>query len=125
MQRAFDETRRILVNGGLFVLAVPHPRIYVEKPRTGWASFDYESFVFETDKQVPVTIFAGNGQNFSVSCYPHSEEEYQRSLNESGFQITKKAKPLASSEDLTAFPDRWGAEDVVPFYLIYACRKKG
>jgi len=127
MRKAFEEVNRVLKSRGCFVLAAPHPKIWVDKPQTNWIEYGYESFAFERDVTIPIALFDGGGRRFPqeehFDIFPHSEEEYEDMLRQSGFDIVSKVEPLATEEDMKHFPERWGLEDRIPFYTIYHCKK--
>ncbi len=119
----FEETYRILRPGGVFVFAAPHPQIYRDKPKTKWISFNYRKDKFDQYAQMPVTLRTGDGQIFHVSSYAHSEDIFREGLRYFGFDIQFVEYPKATEDDLKNFPQMWGKEAEVPFYVVYRCKK--
>lgn len=124
MLDSFINTSKLLKEGGGFILGVPHPDRYIDRAKSNWCHFNYDSFSFKPDIALPITLYSGHGALFNLKAYPHSKEEYFSAIKKSGFEIDKIIEPLATPEDLKVFPDRWGRETELPFYMVFKLKNE-
>lgn len=124
MNKSIKETYRILKNQGEFILAVPHPFMYVCKLKSNWISFNYSKLNYWEDKIANISLFTKDRMKFDISAKIHTIESYLNSLLDNGFQIEKILEPQASKKDLKTYPKMWGEETRLPTYLIIKAKKK-
>ena len=124
LRRAFSETYRVLKPGGTFLFAAPNPEIYRLTPATPWIAFRYRSSEANPDGLLPITLKRADGAGFDAEVYAHLNSNFETMLMETGFEVEKVLAPLANARIKGSCPHMWqGAEDNLPFYLIYlACK---
>lgn len=123
MNQAVRETCAVLRKGGLFILAVPHPVMYICRAKTEWIRFDYaESDYWREENQI--ALRSGSMNEFLINTKNHTISDYCNALIENNFLIKKIVEPRPSLEDLDTYPEMWGEENKVPFYLIIKAEKK-
>lgn len=123
MDMANKEAFRILKSNGEYVVAVPHPFMYVCKLPTHWYGWNYEKLNYWDDKIAEITLFDNERRGFDISAKHHTIGKYLNSLTENGFVIEKIVEPQAKKADMKIYPDMWGEEDALPTYLIIKARK--
>lgn len=130
MDKAIKETSRILKLGGSFILAVPHPFLYIGRPQTRWVTFiDKQRPNYFEDKIASIVLhrpdeISGNAeQGQPIPVRLHTLEEYINALLENGFTIEKILEPKPTVQDLDIFPQMWGEETSLPVYLIIKTSK--
>lgn len=118
-----SEHYRILKEGGEFVLAVPHPFMYLARPKTEWIKFDYEKIEYKDDAEAKIRLYDFKKSEFKIKAYTHKIESYLQGLKDSGFMIEEIVEPMPTQEDLKTFPEMWGEETTIPTYLIIRAKK--
>ncbi|MFA7319150.1 MAG: class I SAM-dependent methyltransferase [Parcubacteria group bacterium] len=123
MHQSLRETCRILKSGGVFVLAVPHPAMYIARLKTRWVEFNnqHPDYWGNEDRLV---LRTNDEQEFSVVAKKHTLEEYLNGLIGCGFLIQEVSEPKANEDDMKEYSEMWGCEDKVPFYLVIKATKK-
>lgn len=121
--KAVNETKRILRKGGCFVLAVPHPFMYVCKPKTKWIKFNYKKLDYFNDKIAEISLYTKDKMKFDISAQHHTFEKYLNSLTDCSFVIEKIIEPKAQKRDISVYPYMWGEEGSLPTYLIIKSKK--
>lgn len=124
MNEAIRKTFQILKSKGEFVLAVPHPFMYVCKPETQWVDFNYKALDYFRSENAEITLYTKNREGFEISAKTHTIESYLNSLISNGFIIEKVLEPKPTKEDLETYPEMWGEEKILPTYLIIKTKKK-
>lgn len=120
---AVKETYRSLKDEGTFILAVPHPFKYIFKPsKTVWIEFDDSNSDYWKEKN-NIRLRTGDGRSFDIEAYNHTVGDYMNALLKNGFCIQEICEPKATKKDLETFPEMWGEEDRIPFYLIIKAKK--
>jgi len=123
VDKAISETNSILKLGGRFVLAVPHPFMYICKPKSGWITFDYDSLAYSDTAQPNITLFTGDKRSFKIPARTHKIESYINGLLKNGFSLEHIVEPSPTEKDLLEYPEIWGEETKLPSYLILNSKK--
>jgi ubiquinone/menaquinone biosynthesis C-methylase UbiE len=121
--KAIKQTYTVLKKGGEFILAIPHPFLYVLKPKTNWVKFLYNKFNYFDSTTVKIRLFDKNKKGFSTDVYHNTLYHFINSLLNVGFQLIKILETRPSKKDLKTYPYMWGEENRVPFYLIIKAKK--
>jgi ubiquinone/menaquinone biosynthesis C-methylase UbiE len=122
VDKAIQETYRILKKGGHFILAVLHPWIYICKPKSNWIKFNYNKLNYREGVSASITIYAKDKMKFDSVDKLHTIEKYFNSLIENGFIIEKVVEPK-QKKYMRKCKDMWGEENRLPFYLIIKAKK--
>lgn len=122
--QSLRETHRVLKSGGTFVLAVPHPAMYIVRPRTKWVEFNNQHPLDYWDDEEKILLRTNDSQEFPVDAKKNTIAGYLNGLISCGFLIQEISEPRASVADMKECPEMWGCEDKVPFYLIIKVIKK-
>lgn len=123
MIKAVAETTRILRSEGTFILAVPHPFVYVCRPKSSWIKFNYLHLNYWQDKIAEISLFTKDMMKFDISAKHHTIEAYFNALIKNGFTIQEIIEPAATAKDKKTYPQMWGEEDRLPTYLIIKAQK--
>ncbi len=130
MDQAIKETFRILKPGGNFILAVPHPFMFIGKPQTRWVTFTDEKRPNYFEDKISNIILhrpdeaEGINNEQPIPVRLHTLDEYINTLLENGFSIKKILEPKPTTQDLATYPKMWGEETSLPIYLIIKARKQ-
>ncbi|HSX41004.1 MAG TPA: class I SAM-dependent methyltransferase [Candidatus Saccharimonadales bacterium] len=127
MDEATKEAARVLKPNGVFLLAVPHPLIYIAKPKTHWVTFTDEQKVnYFKDKVAHLILHRPDEGKTEIQAIPvatHTLSEYFNNLLENNFIIEKILEPEPTQQDLATYLHMWGEETSLPIYLIIKARK--
>jgi SAM-dependent methyltransferase len=123
LDKAINEVHSILKGSGQFILAIPHPFLYIIKPRTNWVKFIYGNLNYFDCRKVRIKLFDKDKKAFSTEVYHHTLEHIINSLVNNGFQLIQILEPKPSKNDLKTYSYMWGEENRRPFYLIIKAKK--
>ncbi|MFB6246498.1 MAG: class I SAM-dependent methyltransferase [Candidatus Pacearchaeota archaeon] len=123
MNKAIKKTSEILKKDGEFVLSVPHPFLYVCKPKTKWIDFKYEDINYFEDERADITLYTKDRDGFDISAQTHTIQSYINSLIDNGFSIEEVKEPKPTKKDLDTYSEMWGEETSRPSYLIIKSKK--
>lgn len=123
MNRAIEKTREILKKEGEFILAVPHPFLYVCRPETNWIDFNYKNINYFEDEKAKITLYTKDRDGFDINAQTHTIQSYMNSLLENGFKIEKVVEPKPTKNDLNTYSEMWGEETSRPSYLIIKAKQ--
>jgi len=124
VEQAIKETSRILKANGKFILAVPHPLMYICKPKSKWIKFNYNTLNYFEDSIANITLYNKDKQGFDISARRHKFEDYLNLLINNGFIIQQIIEPKPIKNDLDTFSEMWGEETSIPTYLIIEAQKQ-
>ena len=120
---AIQETSRVIKNGGQFILAIPHPIMFMSKMKSGWISFDYDTISYWNKSQVKIALFSKDKKKFNTLTYTHPLSLYINTLSNNNFVIKKIYEARPSKRDMNKCSEMWGQEKDIPSYLIISCLK--
>ena len=107
--RAYRETRRVLVPGGTFILAVPSPLSYIKPPKTPAIAFHYESAPYQDGQCVPITLHQSPGaRGKDINAYFNTIESYHKWLEDEGFTIQEYRHNKQAGELKRTYQQIWG-----------------
>jgi ubiquinone/menaquinone biosynthesis C-methylase UbiE len=120
LRECLDQVARVLVDGAVFVLAMPAPALFsLPALRTKWIEITERSRDANGEATATVLLRTGSGEEVELTVYTHEESDLPLLLGQAGLPVRTEVRPLASERDLRHFPDVWGEEAEVPFYVIY------
>jgi SAM-dependent methyltransferase len=125
MDLANAEVNRILREDGVFILAIPHPLMFVSLPKTRWYEIFSKNINYWENKAIKMSLFSGKNKEFGpFYAHAHSLSNTLNSLIKNGLRIVKSLEPKPTKKDLNTYKNMWGEEDRKPFYLLLKCIKK-
>jgi SAM-dependent methyltransferase len=120
VRACFDQVARVLADGSVFVFAIPSPALFsMPALRTRWIEVTGRDRDAGGEPTASVVLRSGAGGETEISLYTHEETDFPSLLEQAGLPVSREVRPTASERDLEAFPELWGEEVDVPFYVIY------
>lgn len=120
---SLKKTYLLLRPKGIFIIAIPHPLMFVKKPNSDWIKFHYEKLSYWNSKMVKVSLCNINGKSFSTKTYTHSLSFYMNAILKAGFQINNVIESKPSKKDVLFHHEKWKDEVFFPSYLLLKLAK--
>ena len=124
VKKATQEAARVLKSGGLYVLAIPHPMLCVNKMQSGWVGFSNSQPDYWKEEDRISLFRAGSKDGFEITIHNHTFSTIVTALINGGFEVEAVCEPKPTKKDLAQYPQMWGMETNLPAYMIIRARKK-
>ncbi|WP_230741690.1 class I SAM-dependent methyltransferase [Methanooceanicella nereidis] len=129
IENAFRQVRRLLKDGGMFVLSVVHPFYTAQYPLIDYAGADkYAVFQLRYFNHAireyipPWSKYIEEGDGRCIS-YHYTVDDYFNALKDAGFDIDRMVEPRPLPEWKEKYPRRYYEMYNYPLYLIFKCKK--
>jgi 2-polyprenyl-3-methyl-5-hydroxy-6-metoxy-1,4-benzoquinol methylase len=116
--KSLQMTYSILRDKGIFIIAIPHPLMFIKKPNSDWIKFHYDKIHYWNSKKVTISLQDIYNNNFSTKTYTHPLSFYFNEIIKAGFKIDNVIETKPSQKDISEYPEKWKDETNFPSYLL-------